>query len=79
MNLRTAIRVALVAAAMAGVAACGRTKGESGAAAATDTLTRRQKDSLLSTVPYPGAGRILDAQSATDRANARALQHDTMR
>lgn len=78
MNLRTTIRVALVAAAMAGVAACGRTKGESGAAA-TDTLTRRQKDSLLSTVPYPGAGRILDAQSATDRANARALQHDTMR
>lgn len=78
MELHAKIRLTLVAAAMLGVAACGRTKGESGTTA-TDTLTRRQKDSLLSTVPYPGAGRILDAQSATDRANARALQHDTMR
>jgi hypothetical protein len=42
---------------------------------AVDTLTRRQKDSLISTMPVPGAGavgRALDAQDAT-RARAAAL------
>ncbi len=61
--------------------ACGSgdSKAAGDAAADTDTLTRRQKDSLLSTLPVPGAGRIGDAQRATDRANARVRQHDTIR
>ena len=45
---------------------------------AVDTLTRRQKDSLLSTAPVAGAGRIGDALQAVDRANARVEAHDTI-
>lgn len=66
----------VVAAAVLGVWACGQSAGTSGNAA--DTLTRRQKDSIVSTLPVPGAGRIRDAQTAADRANARAEQHDTI-
>lgn len=69
----------LVAAAVSGVWACGQSAGGSGNQAATDTLTRREKDSIVSTLPIPGAGRIRDAQTAVDRANARAQQHDTIR
>jgi len=46
---------------------------------ATDTLTRRQKDSLVSTMPIPGAGAVGDAMQARDRANSRTADHDTIR
>jgi hypothetical protein len=59
--------------------ACGRSsdgaRSSTDAQRATDTLTRRQKDSLISTMPVPGAGavgRALDAQDAS-RARAQAL------
>ena len=44
-----------------------------------DTLTRRQKDSILSTLPVPGAGAVGKALEAADAARARAEQHDTIR
>lgn len=70
----------VVLAAVLGVWACGRSTPEAEApAAAADTLTRRQKDSIVSTLPIPGASRIGDAQKAVDRANARVQQHDTIR
>lgn len=72
------IRLLLTASAVLCVWACGQRDGGDGAAA-TDTLTRRQKDSIVSTMPIPGAGRIGDAQRAVDRANARTQQHDTVR
>jgi hypothetical protein len=45
---------------------------------AVDTLTERQRDSLLSTMPVPGAGAVGKAMEAADRARERARQHDTM-
>jgi ABC-type glycerol-3-phosphate transport system substrate-binding protein len=70
-------RLVVLAAAL-GVWACGQGTPQADAPAA-DTLTRRQKDSIVSTLPIPGASRIGDAQKAVDRANARAQQHDTIR
>lgn len=46
---------------------------------AVDTLTQRQRDSLLSTMPVPGAGAVGKAMEAADRARERAEQHDTIR
>jgi hypothetical protein len=36
-----------------------------------DTLSQRQKDSIVSTMPIPGAARIRDAQRAQDAAAER--------
>jgi hypothetical protein len=69
----------VVMVALGGVWACGAGEGGSDAAATTDTLTRRQKDSIVSNLPIPGARGIAGAMEAVDRANARVEQHDTMR
>jgi hypothetical protein len=42
------------------------------------TLTQRQKDSILSTLPVPGAGAVGKALDAVDAARARAERHDTI-
>ena len=66
----------IVAAAMLGVWACGQGAGDT--ANSADTLTRRQKDSLIATMPIPGArgvGRALDAQ---DRSRERAADLDSI-
>lgn len=60
-----------------GAAACGSSEGDT--ASAADTLTRRQKDSLISTMPIPGAGAVGRALDARDAANARTEAHDTVR
>lgn len=63
----------VVVCAVLGTWACGQ-GAESGASAA-DTLSRRQKDSIISTMPIPGSrgvGRALDAQDAS-RERAAAL------
>jgi hypothetical protein len=61
----------IAAVAMLAVGACGEGTGD--AQTAVDTLTRRQKDSLISEMPVPGAGvvgRALDVQDLTrQRAN----------
>ena len=43
-----------------------------------DTLTQRQKDSILATLPVPGAGAVGKALDAADAARARAEAHDTI-
>lgn len=60
-----------------GVAGCG---GGGGGAeeAARDSLSQRQKDSLLATMPVPGAGAVQKALDASDAARARAEAHDTI-
>jgi predicted outer membrane protein len=68
----------LLAVAVLGVVACGQSAPKADAPAA-DTLTRRQKDSIISTLPIPGAFGVGAAQRAVDRANARVQQFDTMR
>lgn len=62
-------------------AACSGESDASGeaAASAADTLTRRQKDSVISTLRLPGAGAVGKALDAADDAAARARAHDTIR
>jgi len=65
--------VCLLALCLAG-GACG------GDAPAPETeLTRRQKDTIISELPVPGAGGVGRAMDAVDRANARAAAHDSLR
>jgi hypothetical protein len=68
----------MVATVVLGVAACGQSAPKADGPAA-DTLTRRQRDSIVSTLPIPGAFGVGAAQRAVDRANARVQQFDTMR
>jgi ABC-type glycerol-3-phosphate transport system substrate-binding protein len=72
-------RRVLVALAVLGVAACGQGATPEAAAVDRDTLTRRQKDSIVSTLPIPGASGVGNALKAVDKANARVQQHDTIR
>ena len=71
-------RCLLVVAAVLGVWACGRS-AKPATTTDRDTLTRRQKDSIVSTMPIPGASRIRDAQTAADRAAERAARLDSIR
>lgn len=71
-------RTALAALAALSVWACGRS-AEPRPESAPDTLTRREKDSLVSTLPIPGASGIQGAQKAQDRAAQRAAQLDSIR
>lgn len=66
----------IVAVAVLGVGACGSSAGD--AQSAADTLTRRQKDSLIAEMPIPGASVVGRALDAADRASARAVEHDTI-
>ncbi len=43
-----------------------------------DTLTRRQKDSIIATLPIPGARGVGKALDALEKSNARAAQHDSV-
>lgn len=57
---------------------CGSDEEGGDAASATDTLTRRQKDSLISTMPIPGSGAVGKALRVSDSLAARAERHDTL-
>ena len=61
-----------------GVVCCGGEDGP-GEEAARDSLSQRQKDSLLATMPVPGAGAVQKALDASEAARARAEAHDTIR
>ena len=72
-------RILLIALA-ASLAGCSGASPDSTAQAATpDELTRRQKDSIISTLPIPGAGAVGKALRASDLAKARADRHDAIR
>ena len=60
-----------------GLAACSAGGGADDVSAA-DTLTRRQKDSILSTMPVPGARSIGRALEASDAAAERARRFDSL-
>jgi hypothetical protein len=65
-----------VASVLVATSSCGGDGG--GAATASDTLTRRQRDSVISTMPIPGAGGVGRALDAQDRARERAAQLDSI-
>lgn len=62
-------RLGVILLGMLGVWACARS--ESTGQIDRDTLSQRQKDSIVSTMPIPGAARIRDAQRAQDAAAER--------
>ena len=67
----------VVAAAVLSVWACGESTGD--AQTAVDTLTRRQKDSLISEMPVPGAGVVGRALDMQDLTRQRAAEMDSIR
>jgi hypothetical protein len=67
----------VVAAALLSLWACGDSVGD--AQTAVDTLTRRQKDSLISTMPLPGAGVVGRALDVQDLTRQRAAEMDSIR
>ena len=60
------------------VVACGGGNGGSARRAGGDTLTERQRDSMLSTSKIPGASGVGKAMNAADSASARVRAADTI-
>jgi hypothetical protein len=58
------------------VAACSR--GDSGKSAQTDTLTERQRDSILAQSRIPGASGVGSAMRAADSTSAHIRAADTV-
>ena len=69
-------RVLVVAFAVLGVWACGESAEYQ---TAVDTLTRREKDSLISEMPIPGAGAVGRALDVQDLTRQRAAEMDSIR
>jgi hypothetical protein len=59
-------------------AACGGGSGSAGRRAGGDTLSERQRDSMLSKSSIPGARGVGRAMSAADSASARVQAADTV-
>lgn len=52
--------------------------GDASASNAADTLTRRQKNEIISTLPIPGARGVGAALDVSDRLAERAQVHDSL-
>jgi len=59
------------------VAGCGGAKS-GGSRAGSDTLTERQRDSILAKSSIPGASGVGKAMNAADSASARVRAADTI-
>jgi hypothetical protein len=69
----------LAAAVLVAMLGCGRGAQKPTAQKVDrDTLTRRQKDSIVSTMPIPGASKIGTAQRAVDKLNQHAAAIDSI-
>jgi hypothetical protein len=55
----------------------GETEEEAAASAPVDTLTRRQRDSIIANSKIPGAGAVGRAMGAADAANATRRAQDS--
>jgi len=67
-------RLAFAALIVAGVTACG---GEKPQQSAADTLTRREKDSIIGQSGLPGARGVTRALGVSDSANKRNAELDS--
>ena len=76
-GFRGGLLVALLIGSGLAMGSCSGNRGSDDQAAG-DTLTRRQKDSIISTLPLPGAGAVGKALDAADAAKARAAVLDTL-
>ncbi len=52
--------------------------GDASATNAADTLTRRQKNEIIRTLPVPGAGGVGRALDVSDQLADRAGRHDSL-
>ncbi len=52
--------------------------GDASVSNAADTLTRRQKNEIISTLPIPGARGVGAALDVSDRLTERARAHDSL-
>ncbi|RMH16787.1 MAG: hypothetical protein D6701_08355 [Gemmatimonadetes bacterium] len=76
--MRWSTKTALSLAVLVGLAACEARSGSEGATRA-DTLTRRQRDSIVAEMPIPGASAVGRALRAADSIQSRVDRHDTIR
>jgi hypothetical protein len=60
------------------IAACSAEQPNSGQTVNRDTLTQRQKDSILANSRIPGASGVKRAMAAADSTSARAAQADAV-
>lgn len=67
-----------VAAALALLAACGGSDGGSQQSVNRDTLTQRQKDSILAQSRIPGAAGVGRAMRAADSTSARIREANAL-
>lgn len=75
-------RLPVVVVAVLGLWGCAKGAGdgdENAVVVTADTLTRAQKDSVLATLPIPGAGAVGAARRAVELANQKTEAHDTIR
>lgn len=56
----------------------GCSGGGDASASAADTLTRRQKNEIIRTLPVPGASGVGRALDVSDQLADRAQQHDSL-
>lgn len=56
----------------------GCSGGQSASDEAAERLTRRQKDSIIATLPIPGAKGVGKALDALEKSNIRAAEHDSL-
>ena len=68
----------LFAGALMLILGCTRSDTESRPMIDRDTLTRRQKDSIIATLPLPGAKGVGAALRSNDRAQERADRLDSL-
>jgi hypothetical protein len=71
----TPARIVVLAIVLAG---CGRSGGNGGGSAQGDTLTTRQRDSILAESRIPGARGVGTAHNVADSASARVRLTDTI-
>ena len=69
---------AVVAVALVAGGACGTGEGDSARHGGGDTLTQRERDSMLSTSGIPGATGVGKAMKVADSTSARVQAADTV-
>jgi hypothetical protein len=74
--MRRVLGVAITALLLASCSGGGEEAGS--AAASADTLTRRQRDSIIANSRLPQAGAVGKALGAADAASARARMEDSI-
>ena len=79
MKRKTTIKsLAAVAAALGAAAVMSCAEPPNTGGIDRDTLTRRQKDSIVSEMPLPGASAIKDLIESADSIQSRVDRHDSI-